>query len=545
MAEPFTWTAAAWALAAGTISWIGTKVLDSVFKSTSGPDPVKLQAESIRDLALVFQNILDNEQLQSAADKLKSLINNIAEYNSAPSTSFFRLQDATMDSLDLLSTLASLEYPGFTSYLVAASMRITILQELHSVSGDKGELLNILRQIRQSLDECEDTLSKARTKFLVLLNKLTTQPRELLPRQEVPVWVASFNGLQFSAESQLEAAAWLEEVTGTFRKKEMGPVEESYEKVRGAWFGVRVRTLERARAAGLDVPQAYARESNFQSVLLQTGTALHETDETFKFIITDWDRDGRPDMVAVSKKNTGTKSTEIHVLSGKSNFQTFIEHTGTALHETDDAYDFVVTDWNGDGRPDLVVIQRSNTATGSTEVQVLSSASNFQLSILEKTGTALPETDENFEFMVTDWNGDGRLDLVAIEKGKTGTNSTKVHILSGASNFQKFLLQTGTALYGTDGNSEFMLADWSGEGRPDLVAIRKSRPGTNGIELHIVSASSDFQNYILMTEASLQGTNENFAFAMAVWDGPRRPDLFAIQKRGADSNATTIQVLKG
>ncbi|WP_208921653.1 hypothetical protein [Streptomyces capitiformicae] len=47
-----------------------------------------------------------------------------------------------------------------------------------------------------------------------------------------------------------------------------------------------------------------------------TGTALHETDATFDFGLADWDRDGRPDLVALKKSNTGTNSTEVHILGG-------------------------------------------------------------------------------------------------------------------------------------------------------------------------------------------------------------------------------------
>jgi subtilisin family serine protease len=111
-----------------------------------------------------------------------------------------------------------------------------------------------------------------------------------------------------------------------------------------------------------------ARQSMF---ILQTGTALHETDQTFEFAVADWNGDGRPDLIAIKKSNTGTHSTEVHVLSGASNFQQFILQTGTALHETDQTFEFAVADWNGDGRPDLIAIKKSNTGTHSTEVHVI------------------------------------------------------------------------------------------------------------------------------------------------------------------------------
>ena len=50
---------------------------------------------------------------------------------------------------------------------------------------------------------------------------------------------------------------------------------------------------------------------------------------------------------------------------------TFIVQTGTALEETDQTFDFAVADWDGDGKPDLIVIKKSNTGSGSTEVHIL------------------------------------------------------------------------------------------------------------------------------------------------------------------------------
>jgi flagellar basal body rod protein FlgG len=170
--------------------------------------------------------------------------------------------------------------------------------------------------------------------------------------------------------------------------------------------------------------------SNFQQFIMQTGTALHPTDNTFDFAMTDWDSDGKSDLVAIKKSNTGTNSTEVHILSGASNFQQFIMQTGTALHPTDNTFDFAMTDWDSDGKSDLVAIKKSNTGTNSTEVHILSGASNFQQFIMQ-TGTALHPTDNTFDFAMTDWDGDGKSDLAVIKKSNTGTNSTEVHILRG------------------------------------------------------------------------------------------------------------------
>jgi len=103
----------------------------------------------------------------------------------------------------------------------------------------------------------------------------------------------------------------------------------------------------------------------------QTGTALGQTDGTFALLTTDWDRDGKADLVALKKSGTDTHSTEIHVLSGASNFKNFILHTNTPLHETDDTFSFSIDDWNHDNRPDLIIFKKSNTDTNSTEVHII------------------------------------------------------------------------------------------------------------------------------------------------------------------------------
>jgi hypothetical protein len=53
----------------------------------------------------------------------------------------------------------------------------------------------------------------------------------------------------------------------------------------------------------------------FQQFILQTSTALHPTDQTFDFAAADWNNDRRTDLIAIKKSNTGTGSTEVHILT--------------------------------------------------------------------------------------------------------------------------------------------------------------------------------------------------------------------------------------
>lgn len=282
--------------------------------------------------------------------------------------------------------------------------------------------------------------------------------------------------------------------------------------------------------------------------VLQTGTGLHKTQDNFEFFFVDWDRDGIPDLLAVKKSETGTKSTEVHIFSGASGFTQPILQTGTALHETDNTFQFCVTD-DQDGRPDLVAIKKSRTGTNSTEVHVLSGASNFQQFILQ-TGTALHETDKTFQFSMVHWDssvGSGRHpDLLAIKKSGTGTGSTEVHIFSGASNFTVPLLQTGTVLHETDATFDIFAASFERSSLlPDLIAIKKANTGTRSTEIHVLSGRSLFQQFIVQSSSALHETDDSFAFAPVQWDKLNDViEIAAIKKRITGTHSTEIHILK-
>jgi len=283
--------------------------------------------------------------------------------------------------------------------------------------------------------------------------------------------------------------------------------------------------------------------ANYQNYILQTGTPLHETDETFAFALADWDGDNRPDLFIIKKSNTGTGSTEVSILSGASNFQNYLLQTGTALHQTDHSFNFGVADWNNDGWQDLFIIKKSNTGTGSTEVSILSGATNFRDYLLQ-TGTPLHQTDETFAFALADWTGDGKPDLFIIKKSNTGTGSTEISILSGASNFQEYLLQTGTILHQTDHTFNFAVADWNNDGWPDLVIVKKSNTGTKSTEVSVLSGAMNFQEYLLQTGTPQHETDHHFDFAITDWDKQNGCDLVIVKKGKTGTGSTEISILR-
>ncbi|OHD13181.1 MAG: hypothetical protein A2Y34_02070 [Spirochaetes bacterium GWC1_27_15] len=287
---------------------------------------------------------------------------------------------------------------------------------------------------------------------------------------------------------------------------------------------------------------------NYQSYLLQTGTVLGATgnDNSCAFAATDYNYDGKPDLYYIKKINTGTGKTEVHILNGANNFHSYLLQTGTVLGTTgnNNACAFAIADYNNDGKPDLYYIKKTNTGTGKTKVHILNGADNFQ-SYLLQTSTILPTTgnDNSCDFAVADYNNDGKPDLYYIKKIGTGTGKTEVHILNGANNFQSYLLQIGTAqgITGNDDSCAFALGDYNFDGKPDLYYIKKTGTASGKTAVHILNGANNFQSYLLHISTILPTTGNDNSCAFAVANLP--PNL--LLSNGTDTDSASPQVSMG
>lgn len=125
----------------------------------------------------------------------------------------------------------------------------------------------------------------------------------------------------------------------------------------------------------------------------------------------------------------------------QNHYQKRVLETGTTfLPETDGVW--TLADWNGDGIPDLIFIKTSNTRTGEVEVHVASGALNYQSRMSESRSTVLPET--NGTWMMADFTGDGKFDLIYIKTAKCATRRVEVHVASAASGYRDRALEKPT-----------------------------------------------------------------------------------------------------
>lgn len=264
--------------------------------------------------------------------------------------------------------------------------------------------------------------------------------------------------------------------------------------------------------ARADVPQPY------EAFAIQTGTALEEAGKNFQFAVA-----ANRDLFAFKQSDTGTNSTEVHVLSAASGYQNFSVHTGTPLEESGSEYVFLVS-----GSSDVFAIKKSGTASEKTELFVLSAKSQYT-EIALHTATALHETGSSFEFQLAPND-----DLFAFKKSDTGSDSTEVHVLTAASGYQQFSVQTGTPLKETGSGTTFLLAR-----NGDIVVLDKRDTESNTTEVQILSAVDNYQTLSSSGATALHETDSAFAFSLAY-----NRDIFAIKKRGTGTESTEVHVLQ-
>jgi hypothetical protein len=110
--------------------------------------------------------------------------------------------------------------------------------------------------------------------------------------------------------------------------------------------------------------------ANFDTRVLETATTFVNGNDGI-WLMTDWDGDGIPDLVFIKTRNTPSNHVEVHVASGASNFQTRVLETATTFVNENDGI-WLMTDWDGDNTPDLAFIKTRNTPSNHVEVHVAS-----------------------------------------------------------------------------------------------------------------------------------------------------------------------------
>ena len=292
----------------------------------------------------------------------------------------------------------------------------------------------------------------------------------------------------------------------------------------------------------------------YQRFLLQTATPIVEADAdaNFVFLAGDYGGDGREDAYCLKVRDTESGQLEVHVLGQADGYQSFLLHAKTPITSDDATANFeFATARRSSWFRDIFCIKRAHTGSDKVEVHVLSGSTGFSTFVLQ-VPTPIDLSDApNFRFELGDYNGDTKPDLYCLKVANTGSGRFEVHILSGSSNYQQFLLQTATPIAADDAAAHFdfdtirNLAETSF----DLIGVKTSGTASDKVEVHVLKGSSNYQQFLLQTPTLIDKADaENFVFAAADFldfNSDGYPDLMCFKKHAAATGRLEVHVLSG
>src|SRR5438445_3782283 len=232
---------------------------------------------------------------------------------------------------------------------------------------------------------------------------------------------------------------------------------------------------------------------------------------TWSLAADDFNGDGKPDLAVANHfcpnctPPASSGSFSVLLGNGDGTFQSAVNYdAGT------NPVSVAVGDFNGDGKPDLAVVN-----SGSTNLAVLLGKADgtFQSAVNYDTGTS-PNS-----VAVGDFNGDGKLDLVV------GGSTVSVLLGNGDGTFQA-AVNSGT------GGGSIAAADLNGDGKLDVTVV-------NGSGVSVLTGNGDGTLQAAVSYAA--GTNPN-SVAIGDFNNDGKPDLAVANN---DSSAKNVSVLLG
>lgn len=200
---------------------------------------------------------------------------------------------------------------------------------------------------------------------------------------------------------------------------------------------------------------------------------------------------------------------------------------------------------------DMYVLKKHTTATNMLEVHIMKGVDKFQ-SFIWQGKTVCPQVKSNkgiCSFELADYNGDGFPDLYKIERIGTTSGKTEVHILNGADRFNSYLAHFVTALHPSPVRDqwEFLLGDYNADKIIDIYVLKRYNTESGKLEVHILDGATNYSSIILSTptaQTQCPGL-ASWSFAVGDYNGDSIADIYGIKRSANPSGKTEIHILDG
>ena len=239
----------------------------------------------------------------------------------------------------------------------------------------------------------------------------------------------------------------------------------------------------------------------------------------------DFNGDGKPDL-AVVNFNSGTVSVLLNTTAMGATTPTFAAQQTFAVGNHPIAV--AVGDFNGDGKPDLAVINGSD-ATVSVLLNTTAMGATTPTFAAQQTFATGMNPDA---LAVGDFNGDGKPDLVVANSG-TNTVSVLLNTTAMGATTPTFATQQ-TFATGT-GPAALAVGDFNGDGKPDL-AVANAGGNTVSVLLNTTAMGATTPTFAAQQTFAVGAAPA--ALAVGDFNGDGKPDLAV-----ANGGDATVSVL--
>jgi hypothetical protein len=279
----------------------------------------------------------------------------------------------------------------------------------------------------------------------------------------------------------------------------------------------------------------FSRASGYNSTIdsVVTPLQLPTNPPNFRYLLSDVDNDGIPDLLAIQDFGTSSGKIEVYELAGKNNYLQITAHYVTPVSEGTSAldFDFAIGPTVANGRfPDLFAVHVLNTTSGHPEVYQLYGSTNFKtLHYFSVTQLDPSTTPSNYVFLAGQSSGQPNL-FMAVKEFNTASGFVEAYLVLASDG--SIQVQRVTALPSTENPSNFSFVfRQAGEypSVPDLVGVKEYNTASGKVELYALkggpiglsSTYASFTCYDVVTGLSQTTDPPNFQFAMPWQSGYR------------------------